>query len=308
MQEQTQIPKARPLTQFAWLSIAAAIVTIALKTCAWVLTGSVGLLSDALESLVNLVAAAVTLWMLALSARSPDEKHAFGYTKAEYFASWAEGVLILVAAVGIGWTAVPRLIAPRPLEQAPLGLLVSAVASLVNLGTSRALRKASRRYHSIALEADARHLMTDVWTSAGVLIGVGVVALTGWQRLDPIVALLVAANIVYTGVQLVRRSFLGLIDAALPADELQSLRAVLDRHASNALSFHAIWTRQAGSRRFIQLHMLVPGSWTVRRAHDLAERIEGEIRAALHNASVLVHIEPLEDPASYEDATLDRAR
>ena len=299
---------APSLTRFAWLSISAAVVTIALKTGAWWLTHSVGLLSDALESLVNLVAAVVTLWMLAVSARSPDEKHAFGYTKAEYFSSWAEGVLILVAAVGIGWTAISRLITPRPVEQAPLGLIVSAVASLVNFATSRALYRASQKHHSIALEADARHLMTDVWTSAGVLVGVGIVALTGWQRLDPIVALLVAVNIVYTGVQLVRRSFLGLIDVALPPEEMKSLRQVLDGHAGNALTFHAIWTRQAGSRRFIQMHMLVPGDWTVRRAHDLAERIEEQIRAALHNANVLVHIEPLEDPASYEDDRLDRAR
>jgi cation diffusion facilitator family transporter len=298
---------AQPLTRFAWISIGAAIATIALKTGAWLMTGSVGLLSDALESLVNLVAAVVTLWMLAVSARSPDEKHAFGYTKAEYFASWAEGVLILIAAVGIGWTAISRLLTPRAVEQAPLGLIVSAVASLVNFGTSRALYRASKKHHSIALEADARHLMTDVWTSAGVLLGVGIVALTGWQRLDPIVALLVAVNIVYTGVQLVRRSFLGLIDVALPPDELKSLREVLARHAGDALRFHAIWTRQAGSRRFVQMHMLVPGRWTVRRAHDLAERIEEEIRAALHNANVLVHIEPLEDPASYEDEKLDRA-
>ena len=299
-------PAAQPLTRFAWMSIAAAVATIALKTGAWLLTGSVGLLSDALESLVNLVAAVVTLWMLAVSARRPDEKHAFGYTKAEYFASWAEGVLILVAAVGIGWAAVRRLIEPRPVEQAPLGLIVSAVASLVNFATSRALFRASQKHHSIALEADARHLMTDVWTSAGVLVGVGVVALTGWQRLDPIVALLVALNIVNTGVQLVRKSFLGLIDVALPADELRSLREVLDRHAGSTLRFHAIWTRQAGSRRFIQMHMLVPGRWTVRRAHDLAEQIEEQIRAALRNANVLVHIEPLEDPASYADETLDR--
>ncbi|MGZ6125511.1 MAG: cation diffusion facilitator family transporter, partial [Myxococcales bacterium] len=213
-----------------------------------------------------------------------------------------------VAAAGIAWTAIPRLITPRPVEQAPLGLVVSAVASLVNFTVSRALYRAGKRFHSIALEADARHLMTDVWTSAGVLVGVAIVALTGWERLDPIVAVAVAMNIVYTGVQLVRRSFLGLIDVALPPEELQSLRGVLDRHAGEALQFHAIWTRQAGSRRFIQLHMLVPGDWTVRRAHDLAERIEEEIRAALHNAAVLVHIEPLEDPASYEDERLDRPR
>jgi cation diffusion facilitator family transporter len=297
-----------PLTRYAWLSIAAAVATITLKTSAWLLTGSVGLLSDALESVVNLLAAAVTLWMLAISARPADERHAFGYSKAEYFASAAEGGLILVAAIGIAWAGARRLLHPQPVEQAGLGLLVSTAASAVNFGVSRVLLKASRKYHSIALEADARHLMTDVWTSAGVLTGVGVVALTGWQRLDPILALVVAMNIVYTGVQLVRRSVLGLIDAALPPDELQALQGVFDRHASETLQFHAIWTRQAGARRFISLHMLVPGDWTVLRAHDLAEHIEAEIRAALHNATVTVHIEPLEDASSYEDEGLDRVR
>ncbi len=295
-----------PLTRFAWLSIAAAIATISLKTVAWRLTGSVGLLSDALESLVNLAAALLTLWMLALSARVPDEKHAYGYGKAEYVASGAEGAMILVAAAGIAWTAIRRVITPHPLADAPLGLAISTVASLVNLGVSRALFRASRTYHSIALEADARHLMTDVWTSAGVLVGVGIAAVTGWQPLDPIVALLVALNIVRTGAQLVRRSFLGLIDVALPPEELSALTAILDKHASESLKFHAIWTRQAGARRFISMHMLVPGAWSVRRAHDLAELIEEQIRSALRNASVLVHIEPLEDPVSYEDQALDR--
>jgi cation diffusion facilitator family transporter len=295
-----------PLTRFAGLSIAAAVVTIAFKAAAWLLTGSVGLLSDALESLVNLAAALLTLWMLALAARSPDERHAYGYSKAEYVASGAEGAMILVAAVGIGWTAIRRLITPQPLAQAPLGLVVSAVASMVNLGVARALFRAGERYQSIALEADARHLMTDVWTSAGVLIGVGITAVTRWKPLDPIVALLVALNIVRTGAQLIRRSFLGLIDVALPPEELAALNAVLDKHAGESLQFHAIWTRQAGSRRFISMHMLVPGRWSVRRAHDLAEIVEEQIRAALANASVLVHIEPLEDPASYEDQMLDR--
>jgi cation diffusion facilitator family transporter len=294
------------LTRFAALSIAAAVVTIVLKSGAWLLTGSVGLLSDALESLVNLVAALLTLWMLALAARAPDERHAYGYSKAEYIASGAEGGMILVAATGIAWTAIRRLIAPQALAQAPLGLVVSAVASLVNLGVSRSILRAGHRYHSIALEADARHLMTDVWTSVGVLIGVGVTALTGWERLDPLVALAVAVNIVWTGAQLIRRSFLGLIDVALPADELAALNAVLAKHAGESVQFHAVWTRQAGSRRFISTHMLVPGIWPVRRAHDLAEVVEEQIRATLPNASVLVHIEPLEDPASYEDQVLDR--
>jgi cation diffusion facilitator family transporter len=297
---------APSLTRFAWLSIAAAVVTIALKTVAWRLTGSVGLLSDALESLVNLVAAAMTLSMLAIAARPPDEQHAYGHTKAEYFASGVEGALILLAAAAIGWTAVERLLSPRPIEQPGAGIVVSAVASVINLGVARVLFRASRRNHSIALEADAHHLMTDVWTSAGVLVGIGLVAFTGWERIDPLVALGVAVNIVWTGVQLVRRSMLGLLDTALAGEEQEALRAVLARHEGPDLRFHAVRTRQAASRRFVSMHVLVPGDWTVRRGHELLEHIEAEIRAVIPNANVLTHLEALEDPASFEDEGLDR--
>jgi cation diffusion facilitator family transporter len=295
------------LGRFAWLSIAAALVTIALKTVAWRLTGSVGLLSDALESLVNLVAAILTLIMLTVAARPADEDHAYGHSKAEYFASGAEGALILLAAAGIGWTAVQRLLAPQPLEQAGLGVLVSTGASLVNFAVARVLLAAGRRHHSIALEADAHHLLTDVWTSAGVLLGIGLVTLTGWERLDPIIALLVAANIVWTGVQLLRRSAMGLLDAALAPAELAALRAVLAHHEGPEVRFHAVRTRQAASRRFVSMHVLVPGAWTVRRGHDLLERIEEEVRAVVPNATVMTHLEALEDPASWLDEGLDRA-
>ena len=294
-------------TRFAWLSIAAAVVTIALKSAAYVLTGSVGLLSDAAESLVNLVAAIMTLAMLTVAARPPDEGHAYGHGKAEYFSSAVEGALILVAAVAIGWTAVGRLLAPRPLEQVGLGLAVSTAAALVNLGVARALFRAGRHHHSIALEADAHHLMTDVWTSAGVLAGIGLVALTGWNRLDPVVALLVAANIVWTGLKLVRRSALGLLDSALPPEELDAIRAILSRHAGPEVQFHALRTRQAGSRRFVSMHVLVPGEWTVRRGHELVEIIEHAVRAAIPRVTVFTHLEALEDPTSWEDEELDRA-
>ncbi len=295
------------LTRFAWLSIAAAVLTIALKTVAWRLTASVGLLSDAVESLVNLVAAAVTLWMLRISARPADEDHTYGYTKAEYFASGAEGAMIVLAAVAIGWTAVGRLIRPRAIEQAGLGLAVSTFASAINFTVSRALAHAGRKHGSIALEADAHHLMTDVWTSAGVLVAVAMVALTGWQPLDPIIALVVAANIVRVGFRLVRRSALGLLDASLPLAEQAALNAVLDRYRSDSVKFHAIRTRQAASRRFVSMHVLVPGDWTVLRGHELVERIELDIHAALHPVNVVSHLEPLEHPASYEDEGLDRA-
>jgi cation diffusion facilitator family transporter len=294
------------LGRFAWLSIAAAVATIALKMTAWRLTGSVGLLSDALESLVNLVAAIMTLLMLNVAARPPDDEHAYGHGKAEYFASGAEGALILLAAAGIGWTAFGRLLSPQPIEQVGLGVLVSCAASLVNLGVSRVLMTAGRRYHSIALEADAHHLMTDVWTSAGVLFAIGLVAVTGWTILDPIIALVVAAQIVWTGIKLLRRSALGLLDTALAAPEQAAVRAVLARHEGPEVHFHAVRTRMAGARRFVSMHVLVPGGWTVQRGHDLLETIEAEVRGAIPHATVFTHLEALEDPASWQDEGLDR--
>ncbi len=295
------------LRRFAFLSIAAAVVTIAMKAVAWRMTGSVGLLSDALESLVNLVAAVITLVMLIVAARPPDENHAYGHEKAEYFASGAEGALILLAAVGIAWTAVDRLLHPAGLEQVGWGVLVSTGASLVNFGVARVLLAAGKRHHSIALEADARHLLTDVWTTAGVLAALGLVAVTGWIILDPIIALVVAAQIIWTGVQLLRRSALGLLDSALAPEEQAAVRAVLARHEGPALQFHAVRTRQAASRRFVSMHILVPGSWSVRQGHELAELIESEVRGVIHNATVFTHLEAIEDPASFQDQGLDRS-
>lgn len=294
-----------PITRFAWLSIAAALATITLKTAAWWLTGSVGLLSDAAESLVNLAGAAMTLAMLTIALRPADEHHAFGHTKAEYFASAIEGLLILLAAGAIGWAAVRRLVAPQPLEQLGAGVAISALAAGVNLAVARVLLRAGRRHHSIALEADAHHLMTDVWTSAGVIAALGAVHLTGWQRLDPIIALLVAANIVRTGFQLVSRSALGLLDTALTPPEQAALSEVLRRWGP-PIQFHAVRTRQAGARRFVSFHVLVPGDWSVRRGHDLLEEIEGAVRAAIPNSTVFTHLEPVEDAVSFEDQGLDR--
>ncbi|PYQ63232.1 MAG: cation-efflux pump, partial [Acidobacteria bacterium] len=297
----------RSLTRFAWLAIAAALVTIVLKAGAYFLTNSIGLLSDALESLVNLFGALMALTMLIVAARPPDDEHAFGHDKAEYFSSIVEGTLILVAAGAIGAAAVHRLFSPRPLEHLSLGLLVSVAASLVNLGVGLTLLRAGKRYQSITLEADAHHLLTDVWTSAGVLVGIGAVALTGWQPLDPIVALIVAGNIVATGVRLVRRSVSGLMDSALPIEDQQALQGALARYADDGVQFHALRTHQAGARRFISLHVLVPGAWTVQRGHRLLERIEADIRGALPGATVLTHLESLEDPASWDDIDLDRS-
>lgn len=296
------------LRRFAWLSIAAAIATIALKTIAWWITDSVGLLSDALESIVNLAAATLTLVLLSVAARPPDDEHAYGYSKAEYFASGFEGTLILVAAAAIAWAAGERLLNPQPLEAVGAGLAVSVVASAINLGVARVLLKAGREHGSIALEADAHHLMTDVWTSVGVVVGVAAVALTGWQRLDPILALAVAANIVWMGVQLVRRSVLGLLDRAVPAEARHAIEGVLARHRDQGIAFHALRTRQAAGRSFVSVHVLVPGAWTVQRGHDVLEEIDADIRAVLPNASVFTHLEPREDPASYRDIPLDRPR
>jgi len=295
------------LTRFAWLSIAAAILTIGLKTIAYLLTGSVGLLSDALESFVNLAGAVMALAMLTIAARPADEEHVYGHGKAEYFSSGVEGTLILVAAVSIGIVAIQRLITPKPLEQIGLGIGVSVVASLVNLAVARTLLRAGKRYDSITLEANAQHLMTDVWTSVGVLVGVGAVALTDWERLDPVVALVVAGNIVWSGVRIVRNSVLGLMDTALPVEEQITLQKVLEQYMQTGVQFHALRTRQSGARRFVSVHVLVPGIWKVQRGHQLLERIEADIRNVLPTVTVFTHLESLNDPASGDDIALDRA-
>ncbi len=294
------------LTRFAWLSIAAAIATITLKTGAFLLTGSVSLLSDALESLVNLAAALVALWTLVIAVRPADEEHAYGHGKVEYFASGFEGSLIILAALTIAWKAFGRLVDPRPLEAVSLGLIVSAAATLINFATARVLTRAGREYGSITLLADSRHLMTDVWTSVGVIAGVALTEATGWLRLDPIIALFVAANIVISGTQLLFHSATGLMDSALPGQEKAAIETVLMRYRGEQIGFHALRTRQAGARRFISLHILVPGDWPVKRAHDLAERVEEDLRAAVPRSHVSTHIEPREDPAAYQDIDLDR--
>ena len=293
-------------SKFAALSIAAALATIALKTLAWWLTDSVGLLSDAIEGTINLAGATVALAMISVAARPPDEDHAFGYTKAEYFSSGLEGALILLAAIAIGFVAVERLITPRPIEQAGAGLAVSGAASLINYLVARRLYRAGHHYRSIALEADARHLMTDVWTSAGVIAGVAAVWATGWARLDPLIALAVAANIVWSGYRLMQRSIHGLLDRALPPEKMQALEDALERHRARGIDFHALRTRQAGARSFVTLHVLVPADWTVARGHELAHEVEEDIRAALPDAQVLTHVEPLGYPESYQDAEFDR--
>ena len=293
------------LTRFAWISIFAALVTIGLKGAAWLMTGSVGLLSDAVESLVNLAGGFMALAMLTVAARPPDEDHAYGHGKAEYFSSGVEGTLILLAAVSIGWAAIRRLIIPQPLEKIGVGIVVAGAASLVNLGVALLLRRAGRRHNSITLDANAQHLLMDVWTSAGVMVGVGAVALTHWELLDPIVALVVAANIVWTGVKIVRRSVSGLMDKAIATEDVAAVQKALDVFREEGVQFHALITRQAGAQKFVSVHVLVPGDWTVRRGHKLLDQIEADIRHAVPGALMFTHLEPLDDPASWADEKLE---
>lgn len=286
--------------RYARLSVAAAVITIGLKGAAYFLTGSVGLLSDAAESLVNLAAALAALLALRWAERPADEEHAYGHDKAQYLASAFEGLLILTAAVLIAIAAVERLLHPRPLDHLTSGVVLSLLATGVNGGVATVLLLAGRRLRSIALRADAHHLFTDVWTSVGVLVGLVLVHFTGWLPLDPLVALFTAANITRVGVGLLLETGQGLLDRALPSEDRAAIDQVLLQHRSDEIAFHALRTRAAGPRRFIEMHVLVPGTWTVQRGHDLCERVEHDIAAALPGSVVLTHLEPLEDPSAWD--------
>jgi cation diffusion facilitator family transporter len=290
------------LLRLASISILVSLVVIGLKVLAWAWTGSVGLLSDAAESLANVVGALVAYLMLSLAVEPPDDEHTYGHSKAEYFASGFEGGLILVAALGIAWAGVARWLSPKPLEDLGVGLLLGGGASLLNLGLARVLLRSGRAHGSITLEASGRHLMTDVWTSVGVLGAVAGVAWTGWQWLDPLAALVVSVHILWTGWGLLHRSALGLLDTSLPAESLAKIRGVLAEYEARGIQFHALRTRTAGHRSFVSLHVLVPGAWSVQRGHDLAEELEARIRAQVRGAVVFTHLEPLEDPVSFLDA------
>lgn len=291
---------------YTFLSIGAALLTITLKAGAYFLTGSVGLLSDAAESVVNLVAAIIATWAVTYAAKPPDEEHAFGHYKAEYFSSGVEGALILVAAGSIAIAAWERLLHPQPLEQLSIGLVLSLIATAVNGGLALAMLKASKRLRSITLRADAHHLLTDVWTSVGVVLGLILVPITHWLILDPIIAFVVAVNIIWTGVRLLRETGLGLLDTAMPASERRSVTDILAGYDAQGIQFHALRTRVAGSRRFVSLHVLVPGAWTVKQGHDICEEIELAIVRSLPGTYVFTHLEPLEDPLSWQDQQLDR--
>jgi cation diffusion facilitator family transporter len=294
---------ARPYTL---LSIGAALLTILLKTGAYVVTGSVGLLSDALESGINLIAAVAAFWALSLAAKPADEEHPFGHHKAEYFSSGLESVLILIAAVGIAIAAWERLTSPQPLAKIDLGLWLALIATAINGCVAWILLRAGRRLRSITLRADAHHLLTDVWTSVGVVLGIFWVKLTGWLILDPLIALIVAANIVWAGFRLLKETGSGLLDTALPLEDRHKITDLLAPYEQQGIRFHALRTRVSGSRGFVSIHVLVPGDWTVQQGHDLCDELEHTIMATLPGTYVVTHLEPLEDPKSWTDIELDR--
>ncbi|MDP4588845.1 MAG: cation diffusion facilitator family transporter [Candidatus Nanopelagicales bacterium] len=289
------------LQKFAWLSIVVSVIVFSMKLAAWSITGSVGLLSDALESTVNIVAAVVALIAIRAAMKPADEIHHFGRGKAEYFSAQIEGFMILFAALIIVYTAIERIINPRELESIGWGLTISTVAAVINGGTAMILLRTGKQHRSPALVADGKHLLTDVWTSVGVIVGVGLVVITGWQRLDGVVALAVGLNIVVTGVRLLRASTAGLMDKALPDEDHLKIVEVLQRHESETVKFHALQTREAGRERFVSMHVLVPGDWSIQKGHDLSEVIEAEIKALLEHTTVSTHVEPLEDARSWAD-------
>lgn len=293
------------LTQYAWLSFAAALITITLKVTAYWLTDSVGLLSDALESGVNLVTAVSAIIFLGIAALPPDEEHTFGHTKAEYISTAITGIFILAAAVAIVYSTIERWLNPQPLQQLSLGLLISFMAALVNGGVAQVLLRVGRGQRSVGLVAEGQHLMTDVWTSVGVLGGIGLVWLTGQPWLDGVVALLIAGQIGWAGIKLVREAGQGVLDTALPPAELAQITTILDRRtAADGLQYHALRTRQAGAHRFVSYHLQIPGAWSVQDGHTLAEEIEAELQAAVPAISTFTHLEPLEDPRSWADIDL----
>ena len=298
---------SQSLTKYAKLSIAAAIVTISLKLLAYFLTGSIGLLSDALESFVNLAAAFFALFALKIAEKPPDEEHMYGHSKAEYFSSVFEGALIVLAAVSITYAAIERIINPQVVQQAFLGITISLIAAVVNLCVALYLLQMGKKHRSITLVADGQHLLTDVWTSVGVIVGIGLVAFTHIQLLDPVIAILVAINIIFTGFQLIKESALGFMDRAISQPEKKIIEDILNSYQSIGLQYHGLLTRQAGTRRFVSVHILVPGSWTVQKGHDMLEKIEGALREAISQLTVTTHLEPLEDPKSMEDVGIDRA-
>jgi len=290
----------------AGVSIGASVLTIILKLGAFALTNSVSLLSDALESLVNLLAATITFFMVRLAHKPADESHPYGHSKAEYISSTAEGMFIIIAAGAIIFTAVQRLLNPSPLEAPGLGLLFSIAASLINLIVGLTLIKNGKKRNSLALEADGHHLMTDVYTTVGVLIGLAIVYMTKLYILDPIIAIIVGLNIIFAGFSIIQKSFSGFMDSAIDRGYIKYINTVFEEYTIKKIVFHGLRTRRSGSRNFITFHVLVPGIWTVQNAHSLVEEIEKKLRDTIPNSTIDTHIEPLEDPVSWADTELDR--
>jgi cation diffusion facilitator family transporter len=291
----------KSIASIMWISIAASVLTIGLKWLAYATTGSVGFMSDAMESGINLLAGIVAFYSLTVAARPADKEHPFGHDKAEYFSSLAEGVLIVIAAFGIAYAAINRMNHPQPLESLNIGMLLSIAATLVNFVTARILLYFSKKHNSITIEADAHHLMTDVWTTVGIIVGIFLVKLTGWQLLDPIMAIVVAISIVYTGIKLIIRSTDGLMDTRLSEKELIQIRNVLDSYKTEYIDYHALYTRRASAKQFITFHLLFPGDYTVHKAHELTKQIETELKTLLPLSDIFIHVEPINDPDAYDD-------
>lgn len=297
--------KKKSLAPIMWISIVASLLTISLKTLAYYITDSVGFMSDAMESLINLAAGIVAFSMLIIAARPPDKEHPFGHDKAEYFSSLIEGVLIVIAAIGISYTAINRIYHPQPLSELNTGMMLSVLATIINLVTARILLHYGRKHNSITIEADSQHLMTDVWTTVGIIVGIFLVKLTNWQLLDPIMAILVAVSILYTGAKLIIRSTDGLMDTKLTENELIRIKQILDPYKEKDINYHALYTRQASSKRFISFHLIVPGDFTVYKAHELTKVIENEIINEFAYSDVFIHLEPINDPDAFDDFLIE---
>lgn len=296
--------KKKSIASIVWFSIIASILTISIKSLAYYFTGSVGFLSDAMESFINLAAGIVAFAMLTIASRPPDKEHPFGHDKAEYFSSLIEGVLIVLAALGIIYTAVNRIYNPQPLEELNIGMALSIFATLINFVTARILMYYSKKHNSITLEADSHHLMADVWTTIGIILGILLVKITDWQILDPVMAIIVAISIIYTGAKLIIRSSNGLMDKKLDDKELIIIKQILERYKVIGFDYHALYTRQAASKKFITFHLLIPDDLSINKAHEYSKIIEREITIEFPNTDILIHLEPLNDPDSLDDLLL----
>jgi len=290
----------KSLIAYTYLSISTALVTISLKLIAYFLTQSVGLLSDAIESLVNLMAAIIAFLAIRLAEKPADKKHPYGHSKAEYFSSVAEGIFIFLAALAIIFSAINRMIYPKMIEQVSIGLLISSAATLINFLVGKKLISVGQKYQSITLEADGHHLLTDVWTSAGVITAIFLVDKTKILILDPLVAILVALNILLTGSNLIRRSLSGFMDEALDKNDLSKIDKIFQKYQKKGLIFHAIKSRQSGQKKFLSFHALFPKSYSIKKAHDLVDKIEKELKRKVFNLQIESHLEPKNDKKSFE--------